>query len=167
MIFVCLFRYKDLILLEYHSLLLLQVSRSYTCPVSITFTDNTLSVDTQNVDQFNSEVAAAISLPQSILNVTNNDDINLAFTIYTQAALFPLRESTDTTAGGTVVGSSVVGAAVGGITDGTSLPDPVTVVLMLNTEIEVSACLVSTDDFFIIEHYKSSVCLLELHSCRY
>ena len=72
-----------------------------------------------------------ITLPDSISNVTTEDDINLAFTLYNQSTLFPIREPPPDT----VVGSSIISASVGGIPDGTTLPDIVTVNLRITAEV--------------------------------
>ena len=77
---------------------------------------------------------ATISLPAIISNVTAADDINLAFTLYTQSTLFPIRDSNSIP--DTVVGSSVISASVDGIADGTALSD--NVIVNLRIVIEVS-----------------------------
>ena len=77
---------------------------------------------------------ATISLPASISNVTAADDINLAFTLYTQSTLFPIRDSNSIP--DTVVGSSVISASVDGIADGTPLSN--NVIVNLRIVIEVS-----------------------------
>uniref|UniRef100_A0A1X7UC34 GAIN-B domain-containing protein n=1 Tax=Amphimedon queenslandica TaxID=400682 RepID=A0A1X7UC34_AMPQE len=92
-----------------------------------------LLVDTVELSKFSSldELdLATISLPTSISNETTADDINLAFTLYTQSTLFPIRDSVPDT----VVGSSVISASVGGIPDGTVLSDNVTVNLRIVVE---------------------------------
>ena len=61
-------------------------------------------------------------------------DINLAFTLYTQSTLFPIRDSNSIP--DTVVGSSVISASVDGIADGTTLSD--NVIVNLRIVIEVS-----------------------------
>ena len=73
---------------------------------------------------------ASISLPQQILDVVpmGSDDIRLAFTAYTEAELFPVTVEN----GRTVVGSSVISAIVDGVQDGTQLPAPVEVLLLLS-----------------------------------
>ena len=60
-----------------------------------------------------------------------SDDIRLAFTVFTKADLFPVR---DEAMGNnrTVVSSSVISAIVDGVQDGTQLPAPVEVLLLLS-----------------------------------
>ena len=98
------------------------------------FLDESLSVNTVDNSEFtdlNDSDLATITLPDSISNVTTEDDINLAFTLYNQSTLFPIREPPpDTT-----VGSSIISASVGGIPDGTTLPDLVTVNLRIMAEV--------------------------------
>lgn len=85
----------------------------------------------------NDNITAAISLPQSIVNLTNDDSVSLSFTLYIQAALFPVRQSTSMSGGERtsipVVASSVVSASIVGIPDGTLLLDPIVVTLSLNS----------------------------------
>ena len=98
--------------------------------------DESLSVDTVELSEFSSlnELdLATISLPASISTVTEADDINLAFTLYTQSTLFPILEPIPDT----VVGSSVISASVDGISDGTVLPDNVTVNLRIVVEVSL------------------------------
>ena len=60
-----------------------------------------------------------------------SDDIILAFTAYTEADLLPVTvEGMEN--GRTVVGSSVISAIVDGVQDGTQLPIPVKVLLLLS-----------------------------------
>ena len=62
-----------------------------------------------------------------------SDDIRLAFTAFTEADLFPVRDEEATGNGRTVVvGSSVISAIVDGIQDGTQLPAAVEVLLLLS-----------------------------------
>ena len=99
------------------------------------FLDKSLSVDTVDNSEFTDFDAdsglATITLPDSISNVTTENDINLAFTLYNQSTLFPIREPPPDT----VVGSSIISASVGGIPDGTTLPDVVTVNLRITAEV--------------------------------
>ena len=60
-----------------------------------------------------------------------SDDIRLAFTAYTEAELLPVTAETIEN-GRTVVGSSVISAIVDGVQDGTQLPAPVEVLLLLS-----------------------------------
>ena len=100
-----------------------------------THTDNALIINTQegegNTIGLNNRDIALIRLPESILSITDDDDddINLAFTLYSQAVFFPVRDSPPNT----IVGSSVISARVGGIADGTELPEPVVISLALKT----------------------------------
>ena len=90
--------------------------------------DNSLLLETQAGGSSNiANELASIRLPQSIINITDTDDISLAFTLYNQAVLFPIRGSPPNT----IVGSSVISARVGGVTDGTKLPQPVIINLAL------------------------------------
>ena len=76
---------------------------------------------------------ASISLPQQILDVVpmGSDDIILAFTAYTEADLLPVTvEAIEN--GRTVIGSTVISAIVDGVQDGTQLPAPVEVLLLLS-----------------------------------
>ena len=77
---------------------------------------------------------ASISLPQQIISLIpmGSDDIRLAFTAFTEADLFPVRNEEAMRNGHTVVGSSVISAIVDGIQDGTQLPAPVEVLLLLS-----------------------------------
>ena len=110
---------------------------SHFCDYVINFnthTDNALIIDTQdgegNTIGLNDMDIALIRLPESILSITDDDDdINLAFTLYSQAVFFPVRGSPPNT----IVGSSVISARVGGIADGTELPEPVVISLALKT----------------------------------
>ena len=104
------------------------------CLYNAVLVDESLLVDTVELSEFSSlnELdLATISLPASISNVTAADDINLAFTLYTQSTLFPIRDSIPDT----VVGSSVISASVDGIADGTTLSDNVTVNLRIVVEV--------------------------------
>uniref|UniRef100_A0A1X7SYM9 G-protein coupled receptors family 2 profile 1 domain-containing protein n=1 Tax=Amphimedon queenslandica TaxID=400682 RepID=A0A1X7SYM9_AMPQE len=96
--------------------------------------NNSLSTETLTSDLKSSGIKeldlATISLPASISNETTAVDINLAFTLYTQSTLFPIRDSVPDT----VVGSSVISASVDGIPDGTVLSDNVTVNLRIVVE---------------------------------
>ena len=76
---------------------------------------------------------ASISLPQQIISLIpmGSDDIRLAFTAFTEADLFPVRNEAMRN-GHTVVGSSVISAIVDGVQDGTQLPAPVEVLLLLS-----------------------------------
>ena len=90
--------------------------------------DNSLLLETKAGESSNiASELASIRLPQSIINITDTDDISLAFTLYNQAVLFPIRGSPPNT----TVGSSVISARVGGVTDGTKLPQPVIINLAL------------------------------------
>ena len=94
----------------------------------ISYVDDSLILKTQDgITSVNVSELASIRIPQSIINITDTDDISLAFTLYNQAVLFPIRGSPPNT----VVGSSVISARVGGVTDGTKLPQPVIINLAL------------------------------------
>ena len=102
---------------------------------SLIFIDDSLSTETLDLESsdLNELDLATISLPASISTVTEADDINLAFTLYTQSTLFPILEPIPDT----VVGSSVISASVDGISDGTVLPDNVTVNLRIVVEVSL------------------------------
>lgn len=87
------------------------------------YTDNSLMVQTQKgEDLVNTQGSmASIVLPQSILSINSGNDVNVAFTIYKQTLLFPVRGSPPST----VIGSLIISASIGGVADGTKLPDPV------------------------------------------
>ena len=74
---------------------------------------------------------ASIQLPQSVINITdgNDNNISLGYTLYNKAVLFPVRDTN------IIVGSSVISASIGGVIDGTELPDPVVVSLVLKTKV--------------------------------
>ena len=76
---------------------------------------------------------ASISLPQQIISLIpmESDDIRQAFTVFTKADLFPVRDEAMEN-NHTVVGSSVISAIVDGVQDGTQLPAPVEVLLLLS-----------------------------------
>ena len=76
---------------------------------------------------------ASISLPQQIISLIpmGSDDIILAFTAFTEADLFPVQNKAIENVR-TVVGSSVISAIVDGVQDGTQLPAPVEVLLLLS-----------------------------------
>uniref|UniRef100_A0A1X7TL03 G-protein coupled receptors family 2 profile 1 domain-containing protein n=1 Tax=Amphimedon queenslandica TaxID=400682 RepID=A0A1X7TL03_AMPQE len=103
----------------------------------ITFTASSISnaltietVDNENNTSFtNDGELATIKLPESILNIINDEDdnINFAFTIYNQSILFPVQGSVQNT----VVESPVIGARISGVADGTQLSDPVFIRLTL------------------------------------
>ena len=95
---------------------------------------------------------ATISLPASISNVTAAIDINLAFTLYTQSTLFPIRDSNSIP--DTVVGSSVISASVDGIADGTALFDNVIVNLRILVEVSLIIRL-SLQDFNVYTNLAS------------
>ena len=82
---------------------------------------------------FNPGQTASISLPQQIISLIpmGSADIRLAFTAFTEADLFPVRNEAMRN-GHTVVGSSVISAIVDGVQDGTQLPAPVEVLLLLS-----------------------------------
>ena len=106
------------------------------------FLDESLSVNTVDNSEFtdlNDSDLATITLPDSISNVTTEDDINLAFTLYNQSTLFPIREPPpDTT-----VGSSIISASVDGIPEGTILPENVTINFTIAEKVyKIIGCMV-------------------------
>ena len=135
------------------------------CLYNAVLVDESLLVDTVELSEFSSlnELdLATISLPASISNVTAADDINLAFTLYTQSTLFPIRDSNSIP--DTVVGSSVISASVDGIADGTPLSD--NVIVNLRIVVEVSSIEYCDMIIFFIECHKFSMCLLEFYCSR-
>lgn len=80
-----------------------------------------------------SETIAFITIPQEISELFSpGDDISVAFTIYREANLFPVRNTNPEVR--SFVGSSVISAKVAGVADGTVLNAPVIVSLVLNNE---------------------------------
>ena len=73
----------------------------------------------------------SITIPKSILNVTTDAQIKLAFSLYEKTAFFPIRDPPPNT----IVGSSVISARIAGVSDGTQLPDPVVITLALKTNV--------------------------------
>ena len=91
--------------------------------------DNGLEVEIKedNTNGLNINETASIELPQNIINIVEDDNIDLAFTLYNKSVLFPVREPPPNT----IVGSSVIGARISGVADGTKLPDPIVINLAL------------------------------------
>ena len=89
--------------------------------------DDSLALETLQGGSVEKELLASASLSQSILSVISSDDVTVAFTLYKQAVLFPVRGSSPST----IIGSPVVGIKLDGVPDGTKLPDPVIVNLSL------------------------------------
>ena len=94
------------------------------------YTDGSLIVGAGDGESNAMEVAS-IRLPQSVINITdrNDNNISLGYTLYNKAVLFPVRDTN------IIVGSSVISASIGGVIDGTELPDPVVVSLVLKTKV--------------------------------
>ena len=79
---------------------------------------------------------SSISVPPTIANLLNDSDITLAFTIYRDASLFPVRRQLNisinvSTLQG-VIGSQVASMAIPGIPFGTTLPEAVNITLRLS-----------------------------------
>lgn len=87
--------------------------------------------------------SSSISLPPELFNtLSSDDDVSLAFTTYTDAALFPVAmESRSPTFG---IASPVIGANIlqGGL-EQTTFSNGVTVTIVLQIQSAVSDCLVS------------------------
>ena len=73
----------------------------------------------------------SITTPKSILNVTTDAQLKLAFSLYEKTAFFPIRDPPPNT----IVGSSVISARIAGVSDGTQLPDPVVITLALKINV--------------------------------
>lgn len=75
----------------------------------------------------------SISLPPTLFNQANDDDVGLAFTFYESSNLFPLANGTR---GDALIGTSVIGALVAGkgVID---LEDPVVITLTLRDSVSV------------------------------
>ena len=71
-----------------------------------------------------------IYVPPTIVNLLNDDDITLTFTIYRDASLFPIRRAPVGNVSN-VIGSQVASMAIPGIPFGTTLPEPVNITLKL------------------------------------
>ena len=79
---------------------------------------------------------SSISVPPTIASLLNDNDITLAFTIYRDASLFPVRRQLNisinvSTLQG-VIGSQVASMAIPGISFGTTLPEAVNITLRLS-----------------------------------
>ena len=81
----------------------------------------------------------SITLPKSILNITTDAKIKLAFSLYEETAFFPIRDPPPNT----IVGSSVISARIAGVPDGTQLPDPVVINLTLKINVIILKLFVS------------------------
>ena len=75
-----------------------------------------------------------IYVPPTIVNLLNDDDITLTFTIYRDASLFPIRRAPVGNVSN-VIGSQVASMAIPGIPFGTTLPEPVNITLRLTNPI--------------------------------
>ena len=96
-----------------------------------------------NREELSPGITAALFLPKEILsNIPEGSDVRLAFTVYNEATLFPVRETTqmqfanDTT---TEVGSQVVSVIVADIPDGTKLNAPIAYSLSQSRTITLEA----------------------------
>ena len=112
------------VITQFH--MFISLSFCFTQGLSISTADSSTGVLTPGQ-------TASISLPQQIISLIpmGSDDIRLAFTAFTEADLFPVRDEAMRN-GRTVVGSSVISAIVDGVQDGTQLPAPVEVLLLLS-----------------------------------
>ena len=73
---------------------------------------------------------SSISVPPSIIDLLSDSDITLAFTVYRDASLFPIRRAPVGNVSN-VIGSQVASMAIPGIPFGTTLPEPVNITLRL------------------------------------
>ena len=101
------------------------------------FLDNgALNVITQEVTgtDLTQNQTASISVPPTISSLLNDSsDITLAFTIYRDTSLFPVRRPQVVNVSTVqVVGSQVASIIIPGIPFGTALPEPVNITLRLN-----------------------------------
>ena len=120
-----------------------------------TFSDNSLSVGTTDnlvPYDFSNSGLATIRLPATISNVTRVEDISLAFAMYTQSTLFPIRDPINLE---TVVGSPIISASVDGIADGTALADAVNVNLRIT--FKVSSMLLYTSSYLYYYSFLSKI----------
>ena len=104
------------------------------------FPDSSLSIKTViEADHIQESDNTRIQIKESIANVTKKDYINIAFTLYNQSTLFPIREPPpDTT-----VGSSIISASVDGIPEGTTLPENVTINFTIAEKVyKIIGCMV-------------------------
>ena len=110
---------------------------------------NALEVEIKedNTNGLNINETASIELPQNIINIVEDDNIDLAFTLYNKSVLFPVREPPPNT----IVGSSVIGARINGVTDGTKLPDPVVINLALKRIAVSNIHIIDIFTFFIFK----------------
>ena len=81
---------------------------------------------------------SSISVPPSIIDLLNDSDISLAFTIYRDASLFPIRRAPVGNVSN-VIGSQVASMAIPGIPFGTTLPEPINITLRLTNPITGTA----------------------------
>ena len=78
---------------------------------------------------------SSISVPPTIASLLNDSDITLAFIVYRDASLFPVRRQLNISVNVStlqgVIGSQVASMAIPGIPFGTTLPEPVNITLRL------------------------------------
>ena len=77
---------------------------------------------------------SSISVPPTIASLLNDNDITLAFIIYRDASLFPIRRAPVGNVSN-VIGSQVASILIPGIPFGTTLPEPVNITLRLTNPI--------------------------------
>ncbi|XP_003391736.2 PREDICTED: adhesion G-protein coupled receptor G2-like [Amphimedon queenslandica] len=106
-----------------------KVTRSSYNKLTFTATasNGSLMIDTDG--NSTNTIIGSITIPKSILNVTTDAQIKVAFSLYEETAFFPIRDPPPNT----IVGSSVISARIAGVSDGTQLPDPVVITLALKT----------------------------------
>ena len=82
---------------------------------------------------------SSISVPPSIIELLNDSDITLAFTIYRDASLFPIRRAPVENVSNVFIGSQVASMAIPGIPFGMTLPEPINITLRLSNPITGTA----------------------------
>ena len=101
---------------------------------------NLTSSDMLN-EKLNTQQDSMITIPATIVdNIPNYNAVRIAFAIFTETRLFPVRRANvsdnDTSS---VVGSQVVSASVAGIADGATLSAPVSISMRLTNTPELNS----------------------------
>ena len=91
-------------------------------------------------EELNTREDSMISIPAAIVDtLPNYDAVKIAFVVFTETALFPVRRDNvsdnDTSS---VVGSQVVSASIAGIADGATLSAPVRISMRLTNSPRLS-----------------------------
>ena len=92
-------------------------------------------------EKLDTQQDSMITIPATIVdNIPNYNAVRIAFAIFTETRLFPVRRANvsdnDTSS---VVGSQVVSASVAGIADGTTLSAPVSISMRLTNTPELNS----------------------------